>query len=242
MNKRQEKILSAVVEEYTEKVVPVGSKILSEKYGLKMSPATIRNDMAVLSKEGFLYQPHTSAGRIPTDKGYRYFVEKIMSDHPLSLAEQKNLQAELLKLKAQKNKLSKVTAKLLSSLSGAFVISGAKDDACEFGIKELLDNPEFREADEFCKVAELLDRVDENVSDILSKMTDGKTRIFIGKENPIKNISNCSMVVSPYNSKSGKKGVLAIVGPKRMNYAKNKSLLEYMKKILALSAIIIIFV
>lgn len=231
-----------MVEEYTEKVVPVGSKVLSEKYGLKMSPATIRNDMAVLSKEGFLYQPHTSAGRIPTDKGYRYFVEKIMSDRPLSLAEQKNLQAELLKLKAQKNKLSRVTAKLLSSLSGALVISGAEDDVCEFGISELLENPEFRKADEFCKVAELLDRVDENVSDILSQMTDGKTRIFIGKENPIKNISNCSMVVSPYNSKNGKKGVLAIVGPKRMNYAKNKSLLEFVKKVLAMSAFVIIFV
>ncbi len=242
MNKRQEKILSAVVEEYTEKVVPVGSKVLSEKYGLKMSPATIRNDMAVLSKEGFLYQPHTSAGRIPTDKGYRYFVEKIMSDRPLSLAEQKKLQAELLKLKAQKNKLSRVTAKLLSSLSGALVISGAEDDACEFGISELLENPEFRQADEFCKVAELLDRVDENVSDILSQMTDGKTRIFIGKENPIKNLPNCSMVVSPYDTKSGKKAMLAIVGPKRMDYAKNKSLLEYMKKVLAMSAFIIIFV
>lgn len=231
-----------MIEEYTEKAMPVGSKVLAEKYGLKMSPATIRNDMASLEKEGLLYQPHTSAGRIPTDKGYRYFVEKIMSDQPLSLAEQKNLQMELLKLKAQKGKLSRVTAKLLSSLSGALVISGAKDDAYDFGISELLESPEFRSADEFCKLAEVLDHVEESVSEILEKITDGKTRIFIGKENPIKNISNCSMVVSPYNAKGGKKGVLAIVGPKRMDYAKNKSLLEYVKKVLAMSSFVIIVI
>ena len=241
MNERQEKILSAVVKEYTEKAVPVGSKILSEKYGLKMSSATIRNDMVALSKEGFLYQPHTSAGRIPTDAGYKYFVEKIMSDRPLSMTEQKKLQAELLKLRAQKNKLTKVTAKLLSSLSGALVISGAKDDICEFGIGELLENPEFREADEFCKVAELLDSIDDNVESILKEIKGQETKIFIGKENPIKSISNCSMVVSPYN-KGGKKGVLAIVGPKRMDYAKNKSLLDFVQKIIGTSAIIILVI
>lgn len=234
--------MSAVVEEYTEKAVPVGSKVLSEKYGLKMSPATIRNDMVCLEKEGFLYQPHTSAGRIPTDNGYRYFVEKIMSDRPLSQAEQKKLQAELLKIKAQKNKLSRVTAKLLSSLSGSLVISGAEDDVCDFGISELLENPEFRQADEFCKVAALLDRIDENVGEVLKKITDGNTKIFIGKENPIKSIPNCSMVVSPYNIKGGKKGMLAIVGPKRMNYAKNKSLLEYVKKIIGTSAFVILII
>ena len=242
MNKRQEKILSAVIEEYTEKAVPVGSKILAEKYGLKMSPATVRNDMASLEKEGLLYQPHTSAGRVPTDEGYRYFVEKIMSDRPLSHSEQKKLQAELLKTKAQKNKLSRVTAKLLSTLSGSLVISGGEDENYDFGISELLENPEFRQADEFCKVAELLDCIDENVEQILKKITDGNTKIFIGKENPIKSIPNCSMVVSPYNTKTGKKAMLAIVGPKRMNYAKNKSLLEYVKKIIGTSTVLVLII
>lgn len=86
MEERQEKILAAVVEEYTATAVAVGSKILSDKYFQDLSSATIRNDMAELEKVGFLYQPHTSAGRIPTDKGYRYFVEEIMAEQELSLA------------------------------------------------------------------------------------------------------------------------------------------------------------
>ncbi|MDQ1283964.1 MAG: Heat-inducible transcription repressor HrcA [Patescibacteria group bacterium] len=233
MESRHKKILSAVIEEYTNTAVPVGSKVLAEKYGLKISPATVRNDMNELEKAGYLHQPHTSAGRIPTDKGYRFFVEKIMPDQKLSLSDQKKLQTELLKLKAQNTKLSRTTAKLLSSISGGLAISGANKDYYDFGISELLENPEFREIDEFCKVAEILDYIDENVETILGKVRDGETKIFIGKENPIKEIPNCSMVVSPYRTKEGERGLLAIIGPKRMKYARNKSLLDYVKTLIA---------
>lgn len=242
MNKRQQEILSAVIEEYTNSAVPVGSKILVEKYGFDLSPATIRNDMVALEKDGFLYQPHTSAGRIPTDKGYKYFVEKIMGDRELSLSDQKKLQAELLKLKAQNQRLSRTTAKLLSGLSGNLAISTIEKDFSEFGIRELLEKPEFKEVDEFCRVAEALDYIDENVDSILKNVKENETKIFIGKDNPIKGLPNCSMVVSPYKTKSGEKGVLAIIGPKRMKYAENKSLVEYMRKLLSTSAVILLVI
>lgn len=240
MQERLNKILSVVIEEYTATAIPVGSKVLAEKYHLNMSPATVRNQMAELEKRGYLYQPHTSAGRIPTDKGYRYFVEKIMPREDLSIAEQKKLQAELLKLKAQNTKLTRTTAKLISSFSGNLAITGLKKEFADFGISELLEKPEFQEIDEFCRVAEVLDYIDESIDTILSKVKENETKIFIGKENPIKEISNCSMVVSPYKTKSGEKGVLAIIGPKRMEYAKNKSLLEYMKKLLGTTAVIVL--
>lgn len=240
MNKRQQEILAVVIEEYTNSAVPVGSKILVEKYGFDLSPATIRNDMAKLEEEGFLHQPHISAGRIPTDKGYKYFVEKIMGDQELSLADQKKLQAELLKLKAQHQRLSRTTAKLLSGMSGNLAISTMEKDFSDFGIRELLEKPEFQEVDEFCKVVEALDYIDENVDFILKNVKEGETKIFIGKDNPIKGIPNCSMVVSPYKTKSGDRGVLAIIGPKRMKYAENKSLIDYVKKLLSVSAVIFI--
>ena len=239
MENRHKKILSAVVEEYTKKAVPVGSKILKEKYGFKVSSATIRNDMNELEKEGLLHQPHTSSGRVPTDKGYRFFVEKIMPEKKLSLTDQKKLQTELLKLKAQNTRLTRTTAKLLSSLSGNLAISGLRSDLHDFGLGELLDQPEFQSLDEFTRVAEVLDYIDENIDAILNEVKDGETKIFIGKENPIKEISNCSMVVSPYKTESGERGVLALIGPKRMKYAKNKSLLEYVKKLIGSSPAII---
>jgi len=242
VNKRQQEIFAAIIEEYTSSAIPVGSKILVEKYKFDISPATIRNDMVKLEKEGFLHQPHISAGRIPTDKGYKYFVEEIMGDQELSLSDQKKLQTELLKLRAQHQRLSRTTAKLLSGMSGNLAISTIEKDFSDFGIRELLEKPEFQEVDEFCKVVEALDFIDENVDFILKNVKENETKIFIGKDNPIKGINNCSMVVSPYKTKSGEKGVLAIIGPKRMKYAENKSLLNYVRKLLSASAVIVLFI
>lgn len=242
MNARQQKILTSIIEEYTNTAIPVSSEILVKKYQIKASTATIRNDMVKLEKDGFLYQPHISAGRIPTDEGYRYFVEEIMKDRELSLSDQKKLQTELLKLKAKNTRLTRTTAKLLSNFSGNLAISGLlnKDEFSEFGMKELLDQPEFKNLDEVSKVAEVLDYIDEKFDLIIKNLKKDETRIFIGKENPIAKMPDCSMMISPYELKGGEKGILALIGPKRMKYAKNKSLIEYMKKLLSSSAVLII--
>jgi len=230
-----------VVKEYTQTAMPVGSKVLASKYKFDLSSATIRSEMNELEEKDYLHQPHISAGRIPTDKGYRYFVEKIMPDKELSKQEQKKLQAELLKLQAKNTRLTRTTAKLLSGLSGNLAISGVKHEFDDFGMKELLDEPEFREMDDLCRLAETLDYIDEKFDSLVKNLRDNEVKIFIGKENPIKEISNCSMMISPYKTKSGEKGLLALIGPKRMEYAKNKSLINYMKKLLGGAAAVMIF-
>lgn len=239
MNTRQQQVLSAIVEIYTETAVPVGSQVLLERHKFDVSSATLRNDMAHLEEEGYLYQPHISAGRIPTDKGYRLYVEEMMGDQELSKEDQRRLQTELLMMKAKQTRLSRTTAKLLSTLSGNVAVMGdaSKDEFYDFGIKELIEAPEFRELDELCRLVETLDSLDEKFDMLLDTMKDDSMQIFIGEENPIANISkNCSMMVAPYRNKDGERGVLAIIGPKRMQYAKNKSLLEYVKKMLSASS------
>ncbi|NTW30628.1 MAG: hypothetical protein HGA33_05085 [Candidatus Moranbacteria bacterium] len=243
MNERQKQVLAAIVEEYSKTAVPVGSQLLLEQYGFEVSSATLRNDMLALEKAGLLYQPHTSAGRIPTDKGYRFFVEEIMPDESLSLTEQRAMQKELLTLRAKHTRLGRSTAKLLSALSGNLAVAGLGDNEglYDFGMKELLENPEFRELDELCRLVEALDSLDEKFDSILAELSQGETKIFIGKENPIAEISNCSMMVAPYENDEGR-GILAIIGPKRMQYAKNKSLLEHMRKLLSASLVLIVFI
>ena len=214
LTERQKKILSAVVKEYTETAIPAGSRVIVNKYSFNLSPATIRNEMVELDRQGYLYQPHVSAGRIPTDKGYRYFVDAIMEDRELTLEEQKKLQKELLKLKAENTRLNRTVVKLLSALSGNLAISGVidKNEFYDFGMDEILEK------------------------------LSGETKIFIGKENPIREIKNCSMVVSPYKTKRGERGILAIIGPKRMEYARNKSLVDYMKKLLGSSLVLLLLI
>lgn len=241
MNARQKKVLSAVVELFSETAVPVGSQVLLKKFRFPVSAATLRNDMMALEKEGYLHQPHTSAGRIPTDLGYRFYVEEEMEDQELSREEQIRLKQELLVRRAREARMSRTVARLLSNFSGGFAVSGqpGRDEFYDFGMKDLLDNPEFHELDEVCRLVEALDIIDEKFDGLVKKLKDDETRIFIGKENPIPGIpENCSMMVAPYRDRDGERGILAIIGPKRMKYAKNKSLLEYVRKLLGSSAVI----
>ena len=89
LDDRKMEVLKAIVTDYVSSKEPVGSKSLVERHGLRVSPATVRNDMAVLEEEGYIVQPHTSAGRIPTDKGYRLFVDRLATVKPLSMAERR---------------------------------------------------------------------------------------------------------------------------------------------------------
>jgi heat-inducible transcriptional repressor len=92
LDDRKLAVLRAIVQDYVSTHEPVGSKTLVERHTLGVSPATIRNDMAVLEEEGYIAQPHTSAGRVPTDKGYRLFVDRLSSIKPLSAAERRAIQ------------------------------------------------------------------------------------------------------------------------------------------------------
>lgn len=95
MDDRKLQVLRAIVTDYVSSQEPVGSKALVDKHDLGVSPATVRNDMAALEEEGYITQPHTSAGRIPTDKGYRLFVDRLGTVKPLSVAEQRAIQTFL---------------------------------------------------------------------------------------------------------------------------------------------------
>lgn len=242
LNERQKQVLSAVVELYTKTALPIGSQALLEHFDFPVSSATLRNDMVILEEGGYLYQPHISAGRIPTDKGYRTYVEEMMQEETLTRGEQAHLQKELLMLRAKHVRLSRTTAKLLSVLSGNLAVSGLidNDELYDFGMKELMEKPEFQEMDELSRVVETLDSLDEKLDGLMLQLKDGETQIFIGHENPLTGIDNCSMVVAPYRTDEGR-GLLAIIGPKRMDYAKNKSLIEYMRKLLSSSPLMIVF-
>jgi len=95
LDERKLAVLRAIVEDYVSTTEPVGSKSLVDRHHLDVSPATIRNDMAVLEEQGYIVQPHTSAGRVPTDKGYRLFVDRMSAVKPLSAAERRAIETFL---------------------------------------------------------------------------------------------------------------------------------------------------
>jgi heat-inducible transcriptional repressor len=241
LNLRLQRILAAIVKEYSETAAPVGSRELVEKYNLKVSPATIRNEMAVLEERGYISQPHKSAGRVPTDKGYRFFVNELMQRFELSERERRLLKTELVKLQAAHEQLGRSISKLISEVSGQAAFTLLPHETSTSGLGQIVSDPDLSDAETIKGVAELFDHMDQHAAKLL-KEAEGRPEAFIGKEVPMPVPNNLSLVVSNIKLKNGKRGLIGIVGPKRMSYAKNLSILEYLAKLISGAAVIIMVV
>lgn len=242
MNKRKEKILKALIGDYIDRKAPVSSLALQRKHGFDLSSATLRNEMLDLEREGMLEQPHTSAGRIPSDQGYRYYIDNLLDQREIEGQEEYILKKKIVEYKSKYGQSTKTITKILASETGNLAISTVikKRETYNYGISELLKEPEFGQAKEFCNVASICDFIDDNI-DKMSGVTQGKeVQIYVGRENPIIEAENCSMVISNFE-KGREKGFIALVGPKRMRYDRNVSLINYLVKILASGGFVFIF-
>ncbi len=235
MNIRQQQILEAIVKEYVDTAQPVSSGILSKKYSFNTSPATIRAEMKKLEQEGYLHQPHTSAGRTPTDQGYRFFINSLMeSKKELTPREQKALKQNLSADKEVSHLMPKI-AGLLADMSSSLAISGLLEDKPEIykaGVGRLLRELELESKDHFHGITETLDYLDRNIEQLFDIVQDETFGIYIGEENPIKQMKGLSMIVSGQRLKSGNRGLIAILGPRRMQYDRNIALIEYIRDLL----------
>ena len=130
ISERKKKILTAVIEEYISTAEPVGSKLLAEKAGLKVSPATIRNELAELTALGYLEQPHTSAGRVPTAAGYRLYVNELMERHKLSMEETEEINRGLRLKSRQLDRMMDDLGRLAADMTNypALAMSGEAPD------------------------------------------------------------------------------------------------------------------
>lgn len=241
MELRAQKILAAIVKEYSETATPVGSKELVQKYNFKESSATIRSEMVGLEKEGYITQPHKSAGRVPTDKGYRFFVNELMRRFELSDKERRLLKSELSKLQSQHEQLGRSISGLLSQVSGQAAFALLPNQSSATGLSHIIGEPEFADPKTMKQVAELLENIDGTASKLVKK-TDITAEAIIGGESPVPVPKNLSLVVSNVTMKDGKRGVIGIIGSKRMSYAKNLSLIEYLAKLISGSAVILIVI
>ena len=136
---RQETLLALIIREYVDSTAPVSSKGLREKYGLTFSPATIRNEMAALTENGFLRQPHTSAGREPTEEGYRYFVQQLLGEVELPVAEQNTISHQFHQTQGDVNQWMRLAASVLSQHTrSAALITAPRSQSVYFKHIELI--------------------------------------------------------------------------------------------------------
>lgn len=230
IDERKQKVLQIIVEDYVNSAEPIGSKAVTEKHRLEASPATIRFDMADLEKKGFIKKPHTSAGRIPSDKGYRFFIDQIMEIEDLARKHTELIRARI--EKAERDSLLEVVGNILSDLSGntSIVITSDKhNNIYVSGISRMLRQPEFNMSQQICDVVETIEH-HSAISGLLNEYTEEKEdlSIHIGEENRCKALKKCSVAATPFKER----GIISIVGPTRMDYKKVSAILRYFADIL----------
>ncbi len=226
LNERQKAILHAVIDEFIESATPVASSRIVDKYHFPYSPATVRNDFLELDEYGYLYQPHTSAGRIPTDKGYRFYTDEVFSSEEQPPHRQKML-TELAQISEEEDFI-RATSRTIAGLSHGVACAGFLDGELfyKFGFAEALDEPEFDNGVVRKNFAALVDDIDNLLTEMINDKTSSFPRVFIGNENPLKQAREYSMIVSSFATPFRKNGIISIIGPKRMDYQNNMLLLR----------------
>ncbi len=232
---RKEKILSAIIQHFIGTAEPVGSKTILVKYNLSVSPATIRNDMAFLENEGLITHPHTSAGRVPTEKGYRMYIEKL-ADYKkaerLAKDNLKKIRVDLKKRRAQQKVYEAVSilAQAMPNISFASIPENRR--TFYLGVSNMLRQPEFQNSPiHASQVMEVLEEGVYLLQTLDQLELDEEPRIFIGKENILPQIESCSLIVAKYDL-DGFQGYLGLLGPTRMPYAFNFATLKEVLKML----------
>jgi heat-inducible transcriptional repressor len=233
MTKRQEKIFKIILEEYVRTAQAVSSEYLSKKIEPKASPATIRSEMAELAKKGYLCQEHISAGRMPTLKGFRYYVSRL-----LPIAEKENSGGEKKKLQKIKDQnldqlsLVKELIKRVAFLSGDLgLVKFENNDFYCTGFSYLFQQPEFQDALILHEFSRMVDQLDALIPEILESLGT-ETQILMGQKNFLG--GSCSAILSRCDLPGTEKncGLIGILGPIRMNYHRNLSLIEEVKEII----------
>jgi heat-inducible transcriptional repressor len=220
---RKKLILDTIIKEYLKTAAPVSSGVLVEKYKLDISTATVRNEMMELEDEGYIYQPHTSAGRIPTEMAYELFLHDWRQ--ACGLSGLKN-EEQLLLDNIFKNEEAayRQTAKVIAELSGGAVFwAFHKNDLYYTGLSNLFSQAEFSKVDMICDVSAVIDRLEEIIDDIFEDIEEG-SQVLIGSKNPFGNF--LSTVLVKYK-KDKASGIFGILGPMRMDYARNIALTEF---------------
>jgi heat-inducible transcriptional repressor len=215
MTERQQTILSAIVEQYAEVASPVGSSLLSKVFSV--SSATIRSEMAELERTGYITQPHTSAGRIPTDKGYRYYVNRI-SDTPI-LDAGSNRSERALASRVQHagapERMIRNAVDTLVELTHNLGLATIGNQLYMSGLSNLFGQPEFINGIQVQQVAQLLDNLEPWLREAAP---NEPLSVYIGQENPIGRSAGCSLVISRFRGPFSDRSYIGTLGPTRQSY------------------------
>ena len=229
---RKRAVLTVAINKYIQEALPVASEDISREF--ELSSATIRNIFGELEEAGLLTHLYTSGGRIPTDKGYRYYVDFLIKQMAL-LDEEKELivrkyKREMRKLEEALEETSEVIS-MITHYTGIVSFLEWQDKFFYKGISYVLDQPEFRDLDKIRILIKMIEDK-ERLLNIINRDFSEKVKVYIGSELDCPGMENCSLIVASYSAKDKPFGRLAVLGPTRMEYRHIIPTLEYISDVL----------
>jgi heat-inducible transcriptional repressor len=214
MTERQKLILSAIVEQYAEVASPVGSSLLAKVFNV--SSATIRAEMAELERMGYIMQPHTSAGRVPTDQGYRFYVNNLTDGvHQIEPRRAERALTARVHHGGIPERTIRNAVDTLVELTHNLGLATMGDQLYMSGLSNLFGQPEFMHGDQVQQVARLLDNLEPWLREAAP---NEPLSVYIGRENPIGRSAGCSLIISKFQSSYSDRSYIGILGPTRQNY------------------------
>ena len=229
LNNRQKEVLEIIIGSHIQTAVPIGSGFVSDI--LDLSSATIRNVMGELEDMGYICKPHTSAGRLPTCTGYRYYVNHVIKLDKISSQQKKFIEDEYDKsmdsIDAILNRISHLLS-VVTKQAGMACISNLKFYL--EGTSNMIDMPEFKNPQKMRKLLRLFDEKDELVRLLEEDLLMDGVKIHISEEDRPEMFRDLSLVTANYKVKDSKKGSLGVIGPVRMNYSAVIPLVDFLSK------------
>ena len=233
---RQKLVLQVLVEEYIKLAQPISSQLLSHKSCFYVSTATLRIDLQKLTEEGYLYQPYTSGGRIPTDKGYRFFVNTILTKEYrkyFRAQSRKKILKSCKRLRKLNNlsRLSQELTRTLARLSSVLAVTYLPDLNIFWreGWENIVTQPEFQDINYLRDFVKAVNDFENNIEKF--NRIEEKLKVYIGKEIPLSE-KELTIIVTKSSFPQKKRGTLALLGPKRMNFSRNIGLINYLSEVI----------
>ena len=223
LTSRQQSLLKVIIDLYVKDAEPVSSGLLVNKISEPLSSATVRNELVILEEEGYLVQPHTSAGRIPSTKAYQFYVENFLNSKKMSKKIEERILSVLQESTIVNRDTLKMLAKEVARLTGeAVVVAFSGNDVYYTGLSNLIVKPEFEDKQLLVDISRVIDHLDKVVYDLFPLVDDVK--IMIGANCAFN--EHCAALVAPVRFQ-GETGMLVILGPERMDYIENFNLINF---------------
>lgn len=225
---RQTQILKAIIDEYIETALPVGSETIEKKYSLGVSPATIRNDMVSLTEQGFLQKPHSSAGRTPTPRALKFYVDQLMEEKKMSVTDEVKAKEKVWDVRNNLDVLMEEATQALAEGTGNLALGaiGEEDKYWHSGYSNIFHNPEFSDLALCENLFSMLEEVERMKELLFGRETLSPIEVLFGEELGWRDLSPIGAVTAHFRVR-GKNAALGVVGPYRLSYSEVVPIVKY---------------